>query len=297
MKKTMLCGAVVALLAACTPHAEDDPLCRQDEESLATGCTEQRFWSAFKQSELAPRKESERILQATLSRFPAPEDKRGSSLMHFRLGQLRLAMALENGQTEYVLQSDTAIVAEFQQAERLHPQDGIIAPWTDAMEIAIAAITQDWVKATALAERGFANIARNQLGNTLSLSGTTIGFPLDTGVPQRTVTFLDAWQCQGVGFCTQNSEHAPGARPGLGFHFAEAYARVGDKEKARRYLDASLQAPGAERWPYRPIVQAAADDLDGFLKKFADVGQSGSAFNLAYANQSYGCLFCHAEPR
>lgn len=281
---------------ACAPMADDDPQCRQFDEVLAAACTEQHFWSAFSQSALEPRKESEQLLIKTLARFPSPEDKHGSSLMHFRLGQLRLAMALENKQTDYVLHSDTAIVDEFHQAEMLHLQNGIIAPWVDAMQIAISAITQDWVQAKALAERGFANIALNPLGNTLSLSGTTIGFPLDTGVPQRTIAFLDKWECKGVSWCTENSAHAPFARPGLGFHFAEAYARVGNKEKARQYLDAALHAPGAERWPYRSVAQAAADNLDGFLKKFADLGQSGSAFDIAYANQPYGCLFCHAQP-
>lgn len=274
--------------------AWEDTHCTQPVESAAFACAEQDFWAAFQASELSRRKDNEHLLQKTILRFPNPTDLHGASLLHFRLGQLRLAMALENRQREYAIQSDALVVDEFRTAIKQHQQDGIIAPWMDAMEIAVAAIVQDWVKAKALAERGFANIGLNPLGNTLSLSGTTIGFPLETGVPQRTVSFLDKWECKDVAWCTKNTTHAPFARPGLSFHFAEAYARVGDKAKARQYLDAALSAPDSARWPYRYVAENASRDLDAYLKTFSDLGQQGSAFSMAYANQSYGCLFCHA---
>lgn len=236
-----------------------------------------------------PRSASDRL------RFPASEDPQASSRLHFRLGQLRLAMALENAQKKYALGAETLVIAEFREATRLDPSNGIIAPWEDTMEMALPAIFEDWVKAVPLAERGFQNVAKNPLGNTLSLSGTTIGFPLSTGIPQRTAKLLDDWRCEGVDFCSRNTAHAPYARPGLSYHFAEAYARVGQRDKAQRYLREALSSPGAEQWPYRAVAQSAYDQLDGFLKTFADLGQDGSAFRMVYANQPSGCLFCHQK--
>lgn len=272
---------------------DEDITCSQSELSAAESCSERRFWSAFVQPELGPRKDSEALMIDLIQRFPPSEDPVASSRLHFRLGQLRLAMALENGQRQYAIGADKLVIAEFREAARLDPTNGVIAPWEDTMEMAIPAVFEDWVKAVPLAERGFANVAKNPLGNTLSLSGTTIGFPMSTRIPQRTAKLLDDWRCEGVVFCSQNTPHATYARPGLSYHFAEAYARVGQREKAQRYLHEALSSPGAEQWPYRAVVQGAADHLDEFLKTFADLGPDGSAFQMVYANQPTGCLFCH----
>jgi hypothetical protein len=292
---------LAGVIAACSssasspaPVAPSGP-CEQRAESDAYACAEAQFWAAFHALDLGPRAAAERTLVAVVAAVPTPRDTRGASLMHFRLGQLRLAMALENAQRDYVLHADTDIVAEFDEAMALDAYGGIIAPWKDAMQIATAAALADWTDAVPLAERGFGNIALDPMGNTLSLSGTTIGFPLSTNVPQRTVGYLDQWQCSGVAWCTANTSHAPFARPGLGYHFAEAYARVGDRAKAVAYLDRAAQAPDFAAWPYRQIVDDARADVDAFLAKFAKLGNDGSAFDIAYANQPWGCVFCHAN--
>ncbi len=292
--RSSVCAVALALgLWAC--GVDEDAACTQGQLSAAESCSERTFWRAFMQPELGPRQASEALMKDLLQRFPTSADPQASSRLHFRLGQLRLAMALENAQRQYAIGSEILVAGEFREAARLDPANGIIAPWEDTMEMAIPAIFEDWVKAVPLAERGFANVAKNPLGNTLSLSGTTIGFPLSTGVPQRTVKLLDDWRCEGVDFCTKNTPHAPYARPGLSYHFAEAYARVGQRDTAQRYLREALAAPGAEHWPYRAIAQDAADHLDLFIKTFADLGQDGSAFSMVYANQPSGCLFCHHQ--
>ena len=275
----------LGVLTACSSN-------NNEVEERPFAAAEAQFWSAFQQPGLDARLAAEKRLIAAI---PSAASNTERSLLHFRLGQLRLAMSLENGQTQYVLNAPTMIVGEFDKAIALDPYSGIIAPWKDAMEIATAAILSDWEKGVTLANRGFENVKLNPMGNTLSLSGTTIGFPLSTGVPQRTVELLDRWTCSGVAWCSANTDHAPWARPGLSFHFAEAYARVGNREKAKQYLDAALSAPGADRWPYRSIAADAANNLDAFMKKFGDLGPDGSAFNIAYANQKYGCVFCHEK--
>jgi hypothetical protein len=295
-------GAVVAaLVAACSARganasaADAGVPCEQRAESDAYACAEAQFWAAFHATDLATRKASESTLVAVIASVASPADARGASLMHFRLAQLRLAMALENAQKDYVVHADEQIVGELDRAMALDAYGGIIAPWKDAMQIATAAALQDWSDAVPLAKRGFDNVGLNPMGNTLSLSGTTIGFPLSTGVPQTTVSLLDQWTCSGVAWCASNTAHAPFARPGLGYHFAEAYARVGDRAKAIAYLDQAAASPDFGAWPYRSVVETARQDVDAFLKKFSDLGSDGSAFDVVYANQPYGCVFCHAN--
>ncbi len=295
-------ASVLALgLSSCSvePAPAAAPVYPADCRGLAEGatfdCTEQRFWTAFQQPAIEPRRDSEAMLMRTVAAFPAPTNKVGMSRVRFRLGQIRLAMALENGQSDFMLKASELIIGEFDKAMELDPSNGIIAPWKDTMDMAIFAVLGDWDAAVPLAERGFENVAKSPMGNTLSLSGTTIGFPLSTKVPQRTVALLDVWKCEGPDFCKQNTAHSPWARPGLAFHFAEAYARVGNREKAKQYLDEALAAAGAKEWPYRNVAEAASKDLDGFLGKFAARGEDKGAFDIAYANQPWGCLFCHEK--
>jgi hypothetical protein len=294
--------ACAALVAACSSSggpnagaADGGVACERRAEPDAYDCAEARFWAAFHSTALDPRQAAEQTLIAVIAAVPSPAKARGASLMHFRLAQLRLAMALENGQKNYVVHAEDQIVGELDRAIALDAYDGIIAPWKDAMQIATAAALQDWTDAVPLAKRGFDNVALNPMGNTLSLSGTTIGFPLSSGVPQTTASLLDRWSCSGVVWCTANTAHAPFARPGLGYHFAEAYARIGDRAKATAFLDEAAAAPDYDAWPYRGVVDAARGDVDGFLAKFASLGQDGSAFDVVYANQPYGCVFCHAS--
>jgi hypothetical protein len=290
---------VVGLVAACSAQSASNGTagapCEARPESDAYACAEAQFWTAFHGTDVSARRASEATIVAVLGRVPSPADARGASLMHFRLAQVRLAMALENAQRDYVLHADTQIVGELDRAMALDSYGGIIAPWKDAMQIATAAALADWTDAVPLAQRGFQNVALNPMGNTLSLSGTTIGFPLSTNVPQTTASLLDRWTCSGVAWCTGNTAHAPFARPGLSYHFAEAYARVGDRAKASAYLEQAASSPDYDAWPYKSVAEAARGDVDAFLKKFSDLGQDGSAFDVVYANQPYGCVFCHAS--
>ena len=133
------------------------------------------------------------------------------------------------------------------------------------------------------------------MGNTLSISGTTIGLPLSTGAPQHTIELLDAWVCEDAPMCDGNTDRAPFGRPGLAFHFGEAYARVGRLDTAQAYMEQALTEEDADLWPYRFMAEEAALDIDGYAQKFADLGEEGSAFNLVYANSEVGCQFCHSR--
>lgn len=274
--------------------ARDD--CGGLSEQDGVACAEASFWSALRVSSLETRSRAENALVTVIAATPAPRDTRAASILHFRLGQLRMAIALENGKSDYFLHSKDLIVGEFDRAIALDQYGGVIATFEDTMKMATAAVLGDWGAAVELANQSFDHLAQNPMGNTLSLSGTAMGYPMSTGVPAKMIPYLDAWTCSGVAWCTANTSHAPFARPGLAYHFAEAYARVGDRAKAADYLARALAAPDADRWPYRDVAARAAADVDALVKSFADLGPDGSAMAVVYANKPYGCLFCHAAP-
>jgi hypothetical protein len=96
-------------------------------------------------------------------------------------------------------------------------------------------------------------------------------------------------------FCEQNTLHAPFARPGLSFHFAEAYARMGNREKTTYYLNQAVQSPGYSEWQYQNLVEKALADIDNYMAYWNSFGPKDSAFNKVYANQNYGCVMCHGR--
>jgi hypothetical protein len=220
----------------------------------------------------------------------APENAEWAARMHAYRGMLSMAAMLENG--EQTLAPE--ILPSFEAARTLAPQNDNLPLWPDTMEIAFAWLSGDHARMTAAADRAFERVDACGFVNLITLGGTTIGLPLNTGYPQRTIELLDAYRCEGVDFCTRNTWRAPYARPGLSYQLAEAYARVGNRERARTYLEDALTAPGADTWAYRPMVQATLDELDLVLAEYEALGQDKGAFLSAFSNTRNGCIFCHA---
>lgn len=272
------------------PFPEDYPAgCEGVPDPEVFRCAEQRFWDVLR-TDLADRRDAYDRLGALAEALADSEHHAQLSRLHFQRGQLAMALAIENDAQDLIFD----VIPELDQAMALDPDNGIIPTWKDSMDIAFANILHDDVALQEAAARAWEHIELQPMGNILSISGTTIGTALDTGIPQHTIELLDGWVCEGVAWCEANTWQAPFARPGLGYHFAEAYARVGDVQTARRYLDESLSAPGAEAWPYRHVAEEAAADVDAFAARFAAYGESDSPFDIMYANQSYGCQFCHS---
>lgn len=278
------------------PEPQDDPFpeeypadCEGVPEPEVYRCAEQLFWDVLR-TDLDRRSSAYERLGELADALAGTEHRVLLSRLHFQRGQLAMALAIENDAQALVFE----VVPAFDQAMALDPDNGIIPTWKDSMEIAFANILMDDVALQEAAERAWAHVELMPMGNVLSISGTTIGTALDTGIPQRTIELLDEWECVGVPWCEENTWRTPFARPGLGYHFAEAYARVGDVARAEQYLDEALAAPGAEAWPYRHVAEEAAADVDAFAARFAAYGDSESPFDIMYANQSYGCQFCHS---
>ncbi|GAB5543085.1 MAG: hypothetical protein SangKO_028450 [Sandaracinaceae bacterium] len=269
--------------------------CRGLSEADAYACSEARFWVAFqtrRDLRIPVYEMYGDVLDAHAPGDPALAVARGN--VFFRRGQLGMAITLEEDVGADAIDYITRVGPDFEEAEALDPDNFILVSWKASMAIAVAHITGDDAEAVRLYDEAERRIAADPLGNVPSISGTAIGLPLSTGVPQRVIAAIDAWECTGADFCERNTEHAPWALPGMAYHWAEHYARVGDRDTTVAYLEVSRDAEGFERWPWRYLVDDALADPDALLARFAERGEEGSAFDLMYANQDYGCVICHA---
>lgn len=260
-------------------------------QAEALACAEQTFWLAFRH-DFAERPAAYDVLTAVIGAWEGTAADVDMAKLYFRRGQMAMTLAIEDGQTAKVFD----VNPDFEKTLALDPAHPLAATWMDTMNIALAAVTDDEALLQQSFDSVFENVATCPLGNVLALSGITIGLPLSSGYPQKTFELVKSWKCEGAPWCTTNTWKAAYARPGLGYHFAEIYARMGDKETALAFFDEALSAPGADTWPYRSMAEDNVANIDAYMDKFAALGQDGSAFLMVYANQNYGCKFCHAEP-
>jgi tetratricopeptide (TPR) repeat protein len=291
----LVCGAGCDAGGGDPEHRQDpfeeqyDASCEELPAPEVYTCAEQEFWDVLR-TDHEERLEVWESMGRLAQQLESDPDHEARARLHFQRGQLAMALALENGHDDLIFQ----IVPEFDAALALTPDDPIIPVWKDSMEVAFANVLQDEVALVEAADRAWKHVADFPLGNVLSISGTTIGTPLRTGIPQKTIELLDGWECEGVPWCEDNTWTAPFAVPGLNYHFAEAYARVGDRQRTLEYLEAARSSPDYDVWPYRHVVEDASADVDALLARFAAYGDDESPFDVMYANQSYGCVFCHA---
>ncbi len=284
-------------LLVVTGCAEDsEPVYTADclglEESVAYDCLEAKFWRTF-QVDHGDRLTAYEFYQGVLdehAEFEHPVDRAWAIM---RRGQFGLAIALEDHPTNpaYYL---SRISPDFDLAAEIDPDNELIVSWKASIEMAIAHVTGDNDLAVQIFNDAVERIEADPLGNVPSISGTSIGMPLSTGVPQRTIAMVDDWQCRDVAWCDVNTDHGPWVMPGMAYHWAEHYARMGNRDKTVAFLEESVAAPGYADWPYNYVVEDALADVDGLISKFTDLGEDGSAFQLMYANQDWGCKFCHA---
>lgn len=257
-------------------------------------CADQAFWDGFSDGRLSTRTQSEQRISEALALLQDWEEHEKLARAHFLRGALRLAMSLENGKLQYAMFNKVYVGKDMQRSEQLDP-DGIAAPaFLNALDMANAAIFKQWGKATTLADEAIVDAYHVGIGAAFAVGGTLIGFPLSTGIPQKTVTMMEEVPCD-VYFCDDNTQKAPFAVPGLAFHQAEGYARIGDKENMLRWLDTARTAPGYQDWYFNYIVEGVAADPDAFLQKFSQYGNDTAPFMEVYANSNFGCVFCHGR--
>ena len=296
----------MVLLLACTAPATDSGTlqdtqdsavewtedCLELPETATFSCIEEVFWGALMHDvDLEGRELAYQRISAVIDANPSPTDPLDLGRRHFQRGQLAMALAIENDAQSYI----GTVIPDIDRAMELDPENPIIPTWKDSMLIAGAHLLGNDEALEEALEQAWINVELFPVGNILSISGTTIGLPLSTGAPQKTVELLDSWECppdEGYAMCEGNTERAPWSEPGLAFHFGEAYARVGRLDTAQDYMDEAVAT--GEGWPYLHEAEAAAADIEGFAAKFEALGQDGSGFDIVYANSDHGCQFCHS---
>lgn len=253
-------------------------------------CAEEWMWYSL--SDDAPARDTARTeLLDVINAAGDDADPLAVSRMWALRGQLTMAMVVEQGRFDLA----TGIADDFDQAMALDPNNPIIPSFADSLELVFAYRGGDEAALARLETEVWDNVERCPLGNILSISGIALGLPLSSGWPGSIIDALQEWQCTGADFCTQNTWKAPYARPGLAYHFAEAYARVGQRDRAATYLAEAIASPAFDEWPYAAFVQATSDDQSAWMDEFASLGQDGDASPMMYAGQNFGCIFCHAS--
>ncbi len=281
----MQCGGIQGAVISHDDYPAD---CSGLDEATSYLCAEQRFWYTLR-ADYDQRPQAYEVLSELIARFEPAGDKQAVANLYFRRGQLAMALAMENADMNKVL----TVEPDFDKALELWPEHPIVPTWRDTMRIAIAVVTKDYVAAEKLFDAALLNVELCPLGNIPSLTGTTIGLPLDTGIPQETVKLAESWVCEGVEWCEHNTWKAPYAVAGMRYHMGEGFARVGRKEEALAYFESARQAPDYDVWPYKDFVDSRVENIDAFIQEFADIGESEPVFDRVYANSDFGCKFCH----
>ena len=257
-------------------------------------CLEQRFWDVLRVDlSLESRQRVHEMMTTHIEAAePVDGEDRWLSRLYFQRGQLSMAIAIEDEPSDAIAYIGS-VQPDFERASELDPDNKILPTWSDSMSVALAQASGDREALDAALDQAYANVEDCPLGNIPSITGTTIGLPMETGAPQRSIALLESWDCDAMGWCDNNTWKAPYSAPGLNYHLGEAFARVGRTDEAREYMERSKQAPGFQTWPYRHMTEEALADMDGFVGQFTELGEEGSAFDIVYANSEFGCKFCH----
>lgn len=265
-------------------------------------CAEETFWHGFSDGRLSVRESAEQSISSAINANQQSENNARLAKLYNLRGDLRMAMALENGVSIYLI-GDRYISGDLRKALQINPGYVPAQAFLDTMDVAYDILFNRWSSAISNAEASLARIDQLKgadphmyTGAAFSVSGTYMAFPLATGLAQRAVTQMtDAGCPDTLYWCADNTLHAPYAAVGLAYHFAEMHARVGNRVETEQFLQKAQAANGYEQWKYKYYVEDAQADLDGFMAKYAAYGQYRTPMSILYANGNVGCSFCHTR--
>ena len=275
----------------------------QLSEQAIFDCGVETFWEGFSDGRLKARKNSESVLGEAIRLNSQSDDKIQLSHLYNLRGALRMAMSLENNQILYTLFAKATVNKDFGESLTLVPNNTFAKSFKDTMVIVMDSIFNRWERVTAATRESLDTVwereqdsAEHFTGAMFAVSGTYIGFPLATGIPQETVEIMEAAGCaESLDWCKNNTLHAPYAQPGLAYHWAEAHARVGNREEAMKYLLQTQNADAYAEWQYKFLVEDALSDMDAYMEKWKAAGDYKAVTFDIYANSNYGCVFCHGR--
>ena len=301
-----------------TPVAPPVPVfpARSTCEMEVATCLDNAFWRVF-QRDFDDRLSVHNMMGERLVEHQTEIDSERYADLTFKRAQLGMALLLENGSLAVL----PTVIPDLEQAQALIPDDPFVQIWLDTMRIALAQINGDRAEVIAQLEAAWSHVEASTEHTTrstlvASLTGTTIGLSRSTNAPEQTLSLIETFACHPnvlaenpnqvcgrgehrrpcVEWCLQPSLISPYTGPGLLYHQAETYARLGYVNEARDLLERSLQAPTADVWPFREIAIKALRDVEGFSRDLNPNNPEQAVFLDVYANSQHACVFCHASP-
>jgi hypothetical protein len=271
-------------------------------------CAETEFWHAYSDGRLTPRKAALSYMGKAIKLNESVIDD--SSLFKTKLsrlyqlrGMFYMAMGIENGQIIYLALSNLFAQKDFARVEELEPGNFVAASFNITLDIANAqvignhdlALTQGLASLDMALNSGNPDIIEPiNVGTAFAVTGVTMNYPLSTGIPQKTVDAQVKIGCiPEVAFCVKNTLHAPFARPGLEYHLASIYARLGMRDKYISQLEIVAVQEGYNDWAWKQMVEAQRADPDRLLEKYTSYGED--EYSDSYATRHNGCVMCHGR--
>lgn len=276
-----------------------------DQEIL--DCAEIEFWHAFSDGRLEVRETALSYLTLALTLVDTEnldlEHIKHLGRLYMLRGMFYMAMGLENGVSEYLIESEHYSSADFDRVEALDQDNFAVIAFDLTLEMTLAGIAGHHMRAAEIANEGLDYVLSlgdpeviedKNVGAVLGLSGTSMTWPLQTGIPQKTLDAVELVGCpDDIEFCQDNTLHAPYARPGLEYHKAELYARMGMESEYREQLEIVADQPNYNSWPWKDVVELQRQEPTRLLEKYRSYGEDGYA--QSYATMSSGCVMCHGR--
>ncbi|UJR81558.1 hypothetical protein [Sandaracinus amylolyticus] len=263
----------------------------------AFGCAEQIFWQVF-QFDHERRAEGYDQLVALVERIEAEDDpeldRHQRARLHWRLGQLGVAIVAENG----VLMAGIHVEQHIRDALEHEPENTILQGWLKTVQINQRVLLGQRVEPELLDEL-WALYERDPGGTAGTVMAVAAAMPRESGWPDIAVEIVDGI-AEGIScepWCGWTFHRAPYTFAGQELSYAEVYARVGDRERARVHLERALAARHADTWAQRIEVEALLADLDAWIARFEERGDTMPVSDLMLTGSRAACTSCHAPLR
>ncbi len=271
-------------------------------------CFEREFWITYSDGRLAERKAGLKYMSAIIKAAEADNDQSPEYIRRLsRLYQLRgmfyMAMGIENGALLYVIFNKYFSGKDFARVAELEPGNFVASSFDVTMDMANLRATGKHEASADLARQALMTawhagtpdvIEPINVGSMFAVTGVTMHYPMATGLPQLSLDATLAVGCiPEVKFCTENTKNAPFARPGLEYHLAEMYARLGMRDAYIQQLEVVAQQDRYEEWAWHDLVEMQRQNPDLLLNKFASFADD--EYSDGYAVRNMGCVLCHGR--
>ena len=272
------------------PNERWSASCSNLEVAEAELCAEANFWPAF-QDEMDDR-------EATFERLTTVIDEHEGSLsarLYFLRALLGVAIQTENSGvdsliTPYIL----TMKPDLDKACELEPENPFYNTWRLSGDLILAMM----LKEEELYEQAKAESFEHALAdfkNVMGIMSTWMAFPLDSGLPQEALPYMEEWLANGHLDEVDDAWYRPYTRIGFTLMVGDMYARMGEKEKAREYVEKTLVHPDAESWPYLFLADDLNENLDTIVEGYLALPDDIPATEQMISWGRYSCRMCHSN--